>query len=315
MGIQNSVYPSRDGRTSLHAVRCLPEGQPRAVLQIAHGVAEYIERYAPLARFLAAHGFVVAGNDHLGHGQSRIPGCAPLYFGPRGSWNTVVEDLFTLNRQLRQDYPGLPLFLLGHSMGSFLARTYLIRHPGTVDGAIIMGTGQQPAPIVLGGIAATELECLRLGEEKISPLVHNLAFGAYNRPFRPNRTAFDWISADEATVDAYIADPLCGGTASVGLFREMLRGIRYISRRENLAKMDMATPLLLVSGQLDPVGDLGKGTERAAALLRSAGVERLELKLYPNARHEILIDHCRDTVHPDLIQWMEQVMKGAFPAT
>ena len=191
----------------------------------SHGVAEYILRYEPLAAYLTARGFAVVGHDHLGHGASVAEGVPRLYFGPPGSWDLVVEDLYTCRRHCARRFPGVPLFLLGHSMGSFLVRTYLIRHPGTVDGAILMGTGHMRPGFLAVGKAFAAHEIRRLGAERPSSAVARLSFGAYNRTFAPNRTAFDWISANAANVDAYVADPLCGGNPTMGLFREMLRGL------------------------------------------------------------------------------------------
>ena len=298
------TFPSADGKTAIHAVEWLPEGRPRAVLQISHGVAEYILRYEPFAEYLTARGFVVAGHDHLGHGGSVAPGGARLYFGPKGSWNWVVEDIYTRYNLLKKQFPDIPLFLLGHSMGSFLARTYLIRYPGTVDGAIIMGTGQMSPALVAGGRAVAALERRRVGEDQTSPMVDKLAFGAYNRRFAPNRTGFDWLSLDPENVDRYITDPLCGGNASVGLFREMLRGLRFIAKPENLKKMNANTPVLFASGSMDPVGDCGKGVRRAYRSFQKAGVRDVSIQLYPELRHEILNEACREDVCRDLYQWL-----------
>ena len=259
------TFPSADGKTAVHAVEWLPEGRPRAVLQISHGVAEYILRYEPLAEYLTARGFAVGGHDHLGHGGSVAPGGARLYFGPKGSWNWVVDDLYTRYNLLKRQFPDIPLFLLGHSMGSFLARTYLIRYPGTVDGCIIMGTGQMSAALVAAGRAVAALERRRVGEDQTSPVVDKLAFGAYNKRFAPNRTGFDWLSLNEENVDRYISDPLCGGNASIGLFREMLGGLRFIARPENLKKMNANTPILFISGAMDPVGTVARGSGGPAA--------------------------------------------------
>jgi alpha-beta hydrolase superfamily lysophospholipase len=300
-----STFLSRDGRTSIHAVEWLPEGPVRAVLQISHGVAEYIARYEPFAAYLTARGFAVVGNDHLGHGLSVAPGAARLYFGGSGSWNTVVDDLYTLRTQAGARFPGVPYFLLGHSMGSFLARTYLIRYPGTVDGAVLMGTGQMAPALLAGGQLIAAREGRRVGWDQFSPLVEKLAFGAYNKTFAPNRTDFDWLSVSQANVDAYIADPLCGGNASVGLFREMLWGLGFIRSPENLRKMNLNTPILFVSGDKDPVGDCGKGVRRAYRSFQRAGVRDVTMKLYPGARHEILNDNCKETVYRDILQWLE----------
>ena len=308
------TFPSADQKTAIHAVEWLPEGQPRAVLQISHGVAEYILRYEPLAVFLTERGFAVVGHDHLGHGTSVAPGGARLYFGPKGSWNWVVEDLHTRRTLAAAQFPDLPYFLLGHSMGSFLARTYLIRHPGGLDGAILMGTGQMSPLLIAGGRAVAAVEGLRVGPEHSSPLVMALAFGTYNRIFAPNRTGFDWLSLSTDNVDRYIADPLCGENPSIGLFREMLWGLRFIAKPENLARMDLSLPVLFLSGEMDPVGDCGKGVRRAWESFRKAGVRDAELKLYPQLRHEILCEDCAETVFEDLFQWLTAHLPAAAGA-
>lgn len=305
------TFPSADGRTRIHAVEWLPEGRPRAVLQISHGVAEYILRYEPFAEYLTARGFAVGGHDHLGHGGSAAPGGTRLYFGPRGSWSWVVDDLYTRYDLLKRAFPDIPLFLMGHSMGSFLARTYLIRYPGTVDGAILMGTGQMSAALVAAGRVVAALERQRVGEDQVSPLVDRLAFGAYNQRFAPNRTAFDWLSLNEENVDRYIADPLCGGNASIGLFREMLGGLRFIAKPANLKKMNANTPVLFVSGAMDPVGDCGKGVRRAYGSFLKAGARDVSIQLYPELRHEILNEACREEVFRDLYLWLAE--KAGLP--
>lgn len=298
------TYISANGKTPLHAVEWLPEGDILAVVQIAHGVSEHILRYEPFARFLTERGFAVVGHDHLGHGGSVIERKNPLYFGPEGSWDAVVQDIEVRRQHARKKFPGVPYFLLGHSMGSFLARTYLIRHHGTVDGAIIMGTGQMGAPLVKAGIFAAKLESRRLGEDVPSSLINKIAFAPYNKPFAPNRTPYDWLSVNEENVDAYIAHPLCGGIPSPGLFREMLSGISCITTQKNVEQMDKNTPILFISGEMDPVGDLGKGVKKAYESFLAAGMQDVALKLYPGLRHEILNEDCREQVYEDLFQWM-----------
>lgn len=299
------TFPSADGRTAIHAVEWLPEGDVRAVLQISHGVAEYILRYEPFAEYLTARGFAVAGHDHLGHGGSVAEGAARLYFGPRGSWSWVVDDLYTRRQLAGKRFPGVPCFLLGHSMGSFLARTYLIRYPGTVDGAVLMGTGQQSPALIAGGKAVAAAESARIGEDRASPLVEKLAFGAYNKRFAPNRTANDWLSVSTENVDRYLADPLCGGTPTSGLFREMLGGLTFIAKPENLKRMNLNTPVLFISGEMDPVGDCGRGVKKAFRSFQKAGVRDVSLQLYPELRHEILCEDCRETVYGNIFQWLE----------
>ena len=299
------TFLSADGKTPIHAVEWLPEGQVQAVLQISHGVSEYILRYESFAEYLTARGFAVVGHDHLGHGQSVAEGSARLYFGPKGSWNWVVDDIDRRRNLAKEKFPQVPYFLLGHSMGSFLARTYLIRYPGAVDAAVIMGTGQMSPAIIAGGKAVAVEEARRVGEDRTSPLVDKLAFGAYNKRFAPNRTGFDWLSLNQDNVDRYIADPLCGGNATIGLFREMLGGLSFIAKPENLKRMNLNIPVLFISGEMDPVGDCGKGVKRAYESFRKAGVRDVSLKLYPELRHEILNETCRETVYADILQWLE----------
>ena len=298
------TFPSADGKTQIHAVEWLPDSEIRAVLQISHGVSEYILRYDPFASYLAERGFAVVGHDHLGHGSSMPPDGKPMYFGPKGSWNWVVQDIEKRRSLAAERFPGLPYFLLGHSMGSFLARTYLIHHPGKVDGAVIMGTGQMAPILIAGGKLVAAVESHRVGESNSSPLVQALAFGTYNKIFAPNRTGFDWLSVNTENVDSYIADPLCGGNPSIGLFREMLGGMSFIAKPENLAKMDLSTPILFISGAMDPVGDCSKGVERAYASFQKAGVKDVSLKLYPELRHEILCEVSCETVFEDVYQWL-----------
>lgn len=298
------TFLSADQKTQIHAVEWRPEGEVRAVLQIAHGVSEYILRYAPFAEYLSARGFAVVGHDHLGHGSSVLSNGKPMYFGPKGSWDWVVQDIETRRTLTKEKFPNLPYFLLGHSMGSFLARTYLIRYPGKIDGAILMGTGQMAPILIAGGKAVAAVEGLRVGESNASPLVQKLAFGTYNKTFAPNRTGFDWLSVNPINVDNYISDPLCGGNPSIGLFREMLGGMSYIAKPKNLKKMDPTTPILFISGEMDPVGDCGKGVKRAYASFREAGVQDVSLKLYAELRHEILNETCCEMIFEDVFQWL-----------
>lgn len=299
------TFPSADGKTSIHAVEWLPEGQPRAVLQIAHGISEYILRYEPFAVYLTEQGFAVVGHDHIGHGSSLADGAERLYFGPKGSWDWVVQDIDTLRQLEGRKFAGLPYFLLGHSMGSFLARTYLIRYPGSVDGAVIMGTGQMAPALITGGLAVAAAESRRIGEDQPSPVVTKLSFGTYNKLFAPNRTDFDWLSVNEENVDAYITDPLCGGNASIGLFREMLGGMRFIAKPEQVKKMNLNIPVLFISGGMDPVGDCGKGVKKAYDSFRKAGMRDVSIQLYPELRHEILCETNREEVFADIFRWLE----------
>ena len=300
------TFLSTDGKTQLHGMRWEPEdGSVRAVLQICHGVAEHIARYDAFARYLNGLGIAVVGHDHLGHGLSLPEGGTPVYFGEGNTWNTVVDDIYVLHQRIRLWYPDVPLCIMGHSMGSFLTRTYLIRYPGTVKAAVIMGTGWQPKAVIAGGMAVAKAVGAVVGENGTSDLVTNRAFGAYNKRFAPNRTSCDWLSADEDNVDAYMADPLCGADATVGLFRQMLLGIRFNQKLSNLRQMDPHIPVLFVAGEKDPVGDCGNGVRRTYQEFRRAGVQDCTLKLYPGLRHEILNEKAQQQqIFEDIGQWL-----------
>lgn len=298
-------YPSADGLHTIHAAQWVPQGRPRGVVQIVHGVAEHIGRYDAAARFLCSHGFLVCGEDHLGHGRTASDGKFG-YFAPRGGWELVVRDIRRLRELVGEQHPGVPYFLLGHSMGSFLTRTYLINYPGTLTGVILSGTGQESAPLVALGRWLAGVERRRLGHRGISPLVDKLSLGAYNRKFAPNRTGADWISRDEAQVDAYLADPYCQYQSTVSMFEAMMGGLQYIAKRENLARMDPSTPVYFFSGDQDPVGGMGKGVKKVVEMFRQAGCRDVTLRLYPGGRHEMFHELNAPEVLDDLLSWLEE---------
>ena len=299
------TFPSADGEHTISAREWLPEGKPRGVVQIVHGVAEYVERYGDFARFLNENGFAVCGEDHLGHGRTVSDGKYG-YFGPKDGWSTLVRDIRRLRELEGEKLPDAPYFLLGHSMGSFLTRTYLIDYPGTVNGAVLSGTGQESAAAVAFGRAVSAILCAARGPQYISALVYRLSLGAYNRKFTPNRTGADWISRDEAAVDKYLADPLCTFKPTVGMFRDMTGGLQYIGSQSNVNRMDPSTPVYFFSGDSDPVGSMGKGVRRVFAMFQKAGVKDLELKLYPQGRHEMLNELNRREVYADTLSWLEK---------
>ena len=296
-------YPSSDGIHSIHAVQWLPEGPPRGVIQIVHGVAEYAERYEPLARYLTEHGYAVCGEDHLGHGYTADGTYG--YFAPRNGWDLVVRDIRRLRELQGEQYPGLPYVMLGHSMGSFLTRTYLIRWPGTLDGVVLSGTGQEPAPLVALGKALAGGLCALRGPDYVSGLVYHLSLGVYNRAFRPNRTTADWLSRDKAMVDANLRDPLCSFKPTVSMFRDMMEGLQLIARRDQLARMDRNTPVYFLSGDQDPVGSMGAGVRRVEEMFRTAGCRDVTLRLYPGGRHEMFHEINRQEVMDDLLAWLQ----------
>ena len=305
-------YPSARDGCSIHALEWAPEGPPRGIVHLVHGISEHIGRYDETARFLAEHGFLVCGEDHLGHGRTVTAGSYG-FFAPENGWTLAARDVRALRKLEGARHPNLPYFLLGHSMGSFLTRTYLILWPGTVSGAVLMGTGQEPAPLVALGKRISALECRRLGPRGVSPLVHTLSLGAYNRRFRPSRTPSDWLSRDPAEVDAFLADPLCQSRPTVSLFRDMMGGLQLIARRDQLARMDPSVPVCFLSGQEDPVGGMGRGVEQVVRMFQDAGCRDLSLHLYPGARHELFHEQNRREVWADLLDWLEDRLPPSGP--
>ena len=298
-------YPSSDGVHTIHALEWLPQGEPRGVIQIVHGVAEYAGRYEPLAQALTGCGFAVCGEDHLGHGETATDGKFG-YFAPKGGWDLVVRDVRRLRELEGEKFPGLPYIMLGHSMGSFLTRTYLIRWPGTVDAAVLSGTGQEAAPLVAFGRGLAGMVGLLRGPDHVNDLVYALSLGAYNRQFRPNRTSADWLSRDKDQVDANLADPLCSFKPTVSMFRDMMGGLQFIGDPSELAHMNKSTPVYLMSGDRDPVGNMGKGVRKVERMLHRAGCTDVTVRLYPGGRHEMFHEINRQEVIADLLAWIEE---------
>ena len=299
-------YPSSDGRHQIHALRWLPEESgPRAVVQLVHGISEHMGRYDGFAAYLADHGFAVVGHDHLGHGKTARGRREYGFLGEQNGWAYLVHDTRTLRELTGERFSGLPHFLMGHSMGSFVVRTYLIDYPGTVDGCILSGTGQEPPFLVAFGRGLSGLLLRIKGGNHVSGLVTALSLGAYNRQFRPTRTSADWISRDQAVVDAYVRDPMCRFVPTVGMFHDMMEGLQFISDPRNLRRMDPYTPVYLFSGDADPGGSRGKGVRKVAGFFRESGCRDVTVKLYPGGRHEMLNEINRDTVYQDVLDWLE----------
>lgn len=297
-------YLSADGKTAVYAKEYMPEGSARGIVQIAHGVSEYFGRYDAFARFLSDEGFIVVGNDHLGHGKTAATQDDLGYFCDFDAWNSVVDDMRALHDRTTAAHPGLPYFLFGHSMGSFLARTYLIRYQTGLNGAVISGTGHQGKALVSAGRAMGKLVCLTQGRRCKSSLLENMAFGSYNKGYTDVKTPHDWLSRDESVPAAYEADPLCGQPVTAGLFTDMMGGIACITDGKNIARMKKDLPVLFISGACDPVGENGKGVMRACRAFLNSGMQDVTVKLYPEGRHEMLNELNKDEVYADVLTWL-----------
>lgn len=297
-------YPSC-GHGMIHGCRWEPEGRPRAVLQIVHGIAEHVTRYDDFASFMANQGFLVVAEDHMGHGGSIGDNGVPGYF--EGGWFKAVADCHRLLSYTRLEQPDIPYILLGHSMGSFLVRTLLMKYPKCdISAAILSGTAWMHRGVINAGLAAATLVCKTKGDKTHDKMLNNMMFGTYNRRIEHKRTAYDWLTRDNATVDAYVADPLCGFTVTAGLMRDMLTGLRYIQEPENLGKMKKNMPILFLSGSDDPVGGYGEGVTKAWQEFTKTGMERCDIRVYPLCRHELLNEINKEEVYEYILQWIQK---------
>ena len=303
--MRTDFYFDSVGAGKIHCCRWTPEGEIRAVVQIVHGIAEYIERYDDFANYLNARGWLVVAEDHMGHGQSINGEGVQGYF--HGGWFSAVADTYQLLKMTKEAYPGVPYVLFGHSMGSFMTRSILCKYPDSgISAAVICGTGWQPGVVVTAGIGICQAVCKKTGEQNPNEKLQNLVFGSYNSRVEHPRTPYDWLSRDKKIVDDYISQPLCGFTASCGLLRDMLIGIRFVQRKENLARMNQELPVLFLSGGDDPVGNYGKGVRQAAKAFRDAGMKHVTERVYPLGRHEILNEINRDEVYQHTADWIAQ---------
>ena len=298
-------FNSSTGKNKIHARMCVPDAEPRAIVQIIHGIAEYIDRYDEFMSFLADNGIIAVGTDHLGHGKSIESEEQTGFFAYDNGWAYVVRDEEVLRLAMHENYPELPIIVFGHSMGSFMARTLLIRYPDAFNAAIISGTGNQGAALVNGGLIMGNLVTGLKGAHHYSKFLNNLAFGSYNKIYDNPKTEYDWLSRDEANVQKYIDDPLCGFIPSCSLFRDMMTGVKFITNKKNLTAMNKDMPVYFMSGDMDPVGECGKGVQKAYNNFLEAGMKDVSIKLYPGGRHEMLNEINKDEVYTDILAWLD----------
>ncbi|WP_409344398.1 lysophospholipase [Paenibacillus sp. MBLB4367] len=304
------TYTDPEG-VDIHVYRWLPDADTtlRGIVQIAHGMAETAARYARFAERLTAAGFAVYANDHRGHGRTAGKTENIGYLGSDG-FNRMADNVSQLTAIIMEAHPALPVFLFGHSMGSFVTQKVMYTHPGPYAGIVLSGSnGKRGADLHIGKRIA-RWEAARKGDRHRSELMNGLSFGGFNRAFRPARTEFDWLSRDEAEVDAYIADPYCGGVFTSSFFRDFLHGLADIHRPGNMQRIPRDLPVLLVSGDRDPVGRFGKGVLSLAAAYRKLGMTHIECRLYPGGRHELLNETNREEVMRDVIGWLEKRLQA-----
>jgi alpha-beta hydrolase superfamily lysophospholipase len=295
----------------IRGYRWRPAGEPRAIVQLAHGMSEHARRYGGLATTLARSGLTVIAHDHRGHGASVWPGQEPGHMADEDGWNKAVDDLHRVNRLIAAEHPKLPRIVLGHSMGSFLVQQLSFCHPNDASAIALAASNGKPPPIALAGRGIARIERMRLGKLGRSKLLNKLSFEDFNTKFRPTRTDFDWISRDPRVVDDYVADPLCGFMVTIQTWVDMLDALPTLTRPENLARIPKHLPIYAFAGDCDPVGLMGKGLLRLVDSYREAWLADVEHKLYRGARHEILHETNKDEVLADLMRWMDRVIAQA----
>ena len=302
-------FASSNGTDTVQGYAYEPETEICAVLQISHGMCEYIERYEPFIRYMTERGFAVCGNDHLGHGQTA--GIDKLgFFAEKDGRKYIVKDLYTVTQHAKKRWPGKPYFLLGHSMGSFVARQYTAEYGQALDGVIFMGTSGKNPMDWAGIMMASALAALK-GKQGKSKMIDKLAFGAYNKKIDHPQCGNDWLSRDAEVVRAYENDPYCKFSFTLSAYRELFALLHGVSSEKWAEQIPQALPILVISGEADPVGQYGKGVRQVYQWLCRTGHEDVTLKLYPGARHEVLNEENRQQVYQDVLCWLNEKKEQA----
>ncbi len=305
--VKEYSFPSVSGLSDIYVRSYLPDGkQPKAVFQIAHGMAEHADRYDWFAEKLCEAGYVVFINNHLGHKLSVKNDDMLGFFGEKDGWMNLVEDMRKTTELAKKEFPELPVIVFGHSMGSFICRAYTSKYTD-VNAAIYCGTGG-PNPAAAMGIAVANIIGKIKGTMYRSKLIDKMAFGTYNKRC-PGRTAFDWLTKDEKIVDKYVADKYCGFMFTTAGYRDLFSSLGFVSKTEWADRVPKNLPVFLIAGEEDPVGTYGEGVKKVQEMLKAVGHQNTELKLYPGDRHEILNELDRDTVAADIIAFADKYVK------
>jgi alpha-beta hydrolase superfamily lysophospholipase len=305
--------PAKDG-TPLFVRAFLPDQQPKALVQIVHGMAEHSARYARPARALTEHGYAVYADDHRGHGKTATRREELGHFADEGGWELVVGDQLGLLEELKSRHPDLPVFLFGHSLGSYIARAAAIRASSAWAGLILSGTSHDFPFRYHPYRVCAWIESVRLGKRGKSPLLRTLSFESFNAKFEDPRTTADWLSRDEAEVDKYVADPLCGFESSAQLWHDVFSGLIEICSPRNIAKLPHDLPIYIMAGALDPLNGRLSAIRKLHHALEAAGMADVTVRAYEGARHELFNETNRDEVTRELIEWLDQRLAQALPA-
>lgn len=297
--MSGTVLKAKDGH-EIDVQTWMPDGEVRAVVQLLHGLGEHIGRYERLARACVARQIAVVGHNHRGHG----PRCDQYgYFAAKDGWHLVLNDALTVHNDIRERFDNKPVVLIGHSMGSFIAQAFAVEFATPLAGLALSGSGWPSRLQTVPGRLVATIEAWRLGRHGYSKLLDKMGFGAFNKPFEPARTEYDWLTRDEAEVDRYIADEYCGGPFTCGLWLDMLGGLGDVASNSALQRIPSGLPIMILGGAADPVGG-DKGLGKLAFHYAQTGHGRLKVRIYPNGRHEMFNEINRDDVTSDLIEWI-----------
>ena len=300
---------STDSKNNLNVIIWETEKEPIGVLQIVHGMAEYIDRYDNFAKYMTEQGFNVIGHDHLGHGHSVSDEHDYGFFAEENGDKIIIEDMHSVTQYAREKWEELPNFILGHSMGSFCLRQYLTKYSNDVFGAVIMGTGWIPSAAAFLGKTIATNTCKSKGSHTVNPLLIKLTLEPYNKPFAPARTNCDWLSRDEKQVDLYVNDKLCGFDFTAGAYKDFFTVLEKIAKNRQLIGMRKSLPILITSGSVDPVGGK-KACEKLNAQYKRCGINDVTLKLWENDRHEILNELDKSDVYRYICNWLKSKIQN-----
>lgn len=303
------IYASRDEMTQIHATQWLPEERPpKAILQIVHGMREHIDRYDGFARYVADRGFIVVGDDHLGHGTTVIDNNDLGYFAKKDGELILIKDVHRLKKLTQAEYPGLPYYIYGFSMGSFITRKYLTMYGEGIDGAVIGGTGWRPEISLNFGICVSALLSKIFGDHHRSNLLEALSFAGFNKKVDAPKTYADWLCSSDKVVEKFIADPKCNYKFTVNGFNVLYKLIKYVQEPKNASRIPPELPVLFMSGMEDPLGDYGEGVKKTAEHYMVNGMKNVSIKLYDEMRHEIHNETRKHIVYLDILEWIESLM-------
>lgn len=294
----------RDGNIYLTITKPAKPEDAKAIIFINHGMGEHIDRYHNFIDLLARNDFIVYGHNHRGHKNSLLEGCDYGCYNNLDVFQTFVDDNLMIIDMIKKEYPNLPIYMFGHSMGSFITQRFLQFYGNKVNGAILCGSAKQSKPLLNMGIFYSKLVSLFRSRKRKSKSLHNLIFKPYNKKFKPNRTEVDWLNRDEKEVDIYVNDPYCGGAFSAGFYHDFFKCLKSITENYELISKDI--PVFIISGDHDPVGGQGKLVSKLYKELQKNELKDLTMKLYPGARHELMLEFNKDEVMNDCLNWFNK---------